>query len=251
MTRQQAEQELRDRRATIYDPWIVDQFLGILDTLEEQEAAERKLAHEGPMAPSMSRSELDVISATTAEEREFNELRRDLPRSASLIEATEILFRHLRRVIPAASLALYRPRTDANELVVVAACGVGASAIDGLTVPISERISGWVFAHAQPVLNSDATLELGPVAKTLSVPLRYVAAVPIVDGQPVGVLLVLGSEPFEKDHRRLLENAATLFVSSLSHPLTAEPTQGQTQSQAQGQPAGQAQKGEGPKVRIH
>jgi putative nucleotidyltransferase with HDIG domain len=223
MTRQQAEQELRDRRGRAYDPWIVDRFLEILDRLEEGDAADKKFGDtNGPAAPAIHGHQLDVITATNAEEREFNELRRDLPRATSLVDATEILYRHLRRVLPAASLALYRPKADSNELAVVAACGVGTSAIDGLVVPIAERISGWVYANGQSVLNSDASLELGPVAKTLSVPLRYAAAVPVVDGQTVGVLVMFASEPFDKDHRRLLENAATLFVSSLSQPMNGE-----------------------------
>jgi putative nucleotidyltransferase with HDIG domain len=223
MTRQQAEQELRDRRGKAYDPWVVDRFLEILDRLEESDAAEKTQgASNGPAAPAIHGHQLDVISATNAEEREFNELRRDLPRATNLVDATEILYRHLRRVLPAASLALYRPKADSNELAVVAACGVGSSAIDGLVVPIAERISGWVYANGQSVLNSDASLELGPVAKTLSVPLRYAAAVPVVDGQTVGVLIMFASEPFDKDHRRLLENAATLFVSSLAQPMTGD-----------------------------
>lgn len=223
MTRQQAEQELRDRRGKAYDPWVVDRFLEILDKLEESDAAEKTQgATDGPATPANHGHQLDVITATNAEEREFNELRRDLPRATSLVDATEILYRHLRRVLPAASLALYRPKADSNELAVVAACGVGTSAMDGLVVPIAERISGWVFANSQSVLNSDASLELGPVAKTLSVPLRYAAAVPVVDGQTVGVLAMFASEPFDKDHRRLLENAATLFVSSLSQPMAGE-----------------------------
>jgi len=223
MTRQQAEQVLRDRRGKTYDPWVVDKFLEILDQLEESDAVEKKLsAANGPAAPAVHSQQLDAITATNAEEREFNELRRDLPRATNLGEATEILYKHLRRVLPAASLALYRPKADANELSVVAACGVGTSAMDGLTVPIAERISGWVYANNQAVLNSDATLELGPVARTLSVPLRYAAAVPVVDGQTVAVLAMFASEPFDKDHRRLLENAATLFVSSLSQPLAGE-----------------------------
>jgi putative nucleotidyltransferase with HDIG domain len=225
MTRQQAEQELRDRRGRAYDPWIVDRFLEILDKLEEFDAAERKDGiTNGPTAPAIHGHQLDVISATNAEEREFNELRRDLPRAANLVDATDVLYKHLRRVMPAASLALYRPKADSNELAVVAACGVGTSAMDGLVVPIAERISGWVYANGQSVLNSDASLELGPVAKTLSIPLRYAAAVPLIDGQTVGVLAMFASEPFDKDHRRLLENAATLFVTSLSQPMGAEHT---------------------------
>jgi len=223
MSRQQAEQELRERRGKVYDPWVVDQFLKILEKLEEIEAAEQRKSKTATVATvPLASTQLDVISATTAEDREFNELRRDLPRATSLIDAADVLFRHLRRVVPAASLALYLPRTDSNEIAVVASSGVGASAIESLRVPIGERISGWVFAHAQAVLNSDATLEIGPVAKTFSVPLRYAAAVPVQDGRVVAVIGVFGTEPFEKDHRRLLENAATLFSSSVSHPLSTE-----------------------------
>ena len=113
-----------------------------------------------------------------------------------------------------------RPTVEA--LAVVAASGAGASALEGMVVPIAERISGWVFANAQSVLNSDAILELGPVARTFPTPLRYVAAVPIQDGAVVAVLAVFGPDPFDKDHKRLLENASTLFAASLSQPLHAE-----------------------------
>lgn len=225
MTRQQAERVLRERRGKTYDPWIVDQFLMILDSLEEMEAAEQLRTRDlDPHAVArIVPGQLDAISATSAEDREFNELRRELPRANSLPTATDTLFRYLRRMAPVATLALYLPKPKTTELNVVAAFGVGKSIIDGLLVPIGERISGWAFAHGQPVLNSDAALELGPVSKTLSVPLRYAAAVPVMDGRTaVAVLVVFASDPFEKDHRRLLENAATLFVSSISQPLTNE-----------------------------
>jgi putative nucleotidyltransferase with HDIG domain len=222
MTREQAVQVLRERRGKSYDPWVLDQFIGILDQLERAEAAERLKnpeqapVHTGAQAPG----QYDVISATTAEDREFNELKRDLPRAGTLVEACEILFRHLRRIVPAPGLALYRPRTDSTELAVLTCSGVGASALDGLSVPIGERISGWIFANAQAVLNSDASLELGPVARTFATPLRYATGVPLIDsGETVGVVMVFSSEPLDKDHRRLLENAATLFVSSVSEPL--------------------------------
>ena len=222
MTRAQAEQVLKERRGTTYDPWIVDRFLEILDRLEAAEATEGSRVATTVGKGEPVRLQLDVITATTAEEREFNELGRDLPRAGSLPEATEVLFKHLRRVVPAASLALYRPKADSNELAVVAASGAGASALEGMLVPIAERISGWVFANAQSVLNSDAILELGPVARTFPTPLRYVAAVPIQDGAVVAVLAVFGPDPFDKDHKRLLENASTLFAASLSQPLHAD-----------------------------
>lgn len=214
MTRAQAEQELKDRRGRIYDPWVVDTFLDIIDRLEASEAAERKAEAGTKLAASIAPSQLDVISATNAEEREFNELRRELPRTKGLAEATDVLFRHLRRVLPVASLALYQAKPDTNDLVVVASAGAGTSAFEGLQVPLGERISGWAYAHQQVVFNSDAALEIGPIAKTFNVPLRYAAAVPLTKAKAVSLIMIYGSAPFDKDHERLLENAATLFVSS-------------------------------------
>ncbi len=216
-SRPQAESVLRERRGTMYDPWVVDEFLRILDKLEKMDAAEQAEveAAGGTVAPWLTRGRFDVISATTAEDREFNELRRELPKATSLDGAADVLFRHVRRVIPTASATLYVPSKDGDQLVVARTTGVGSSAISDLRIAVGERISGWAFAHKQAVFNSDATLELGPVAKTFSVPLRYAIAVPLLDRQPIGVVTLYGSEPFEADHRRMLESAATLFVSSV------------------------------------
>ncbi|MCC7009886.1 MAG: HD domain-containing protein [Acidobacteria bacterium] len=221
MTRQQAEQELKDKRGSAYDPWVVDNFLKILDRLEQADIADQRLAtiHDRDSAArTIAPAQLEVIAATTAEEREFNELRRDLPRCTSFESAADVLLRHLRRVIPAASFALYVPITDRNELKVAAQSGVATSVFEGLVVPVGERVSGWVFAHSQVVLNSDASLEFGPIARSLPIPLRYAAAVPVIDRRTLAVIGAFGSDPFEKDHRRIMESAATLFAASITLP---------------------------------
>jgi hypothetical protein len=134
-----------------------------------------------------------------------------------LSAAADVLFRHLRRVIPAANVALFLPVQETGELGVAASSGVATSAMEGLQIPIGERVSGWAMAHRQAVLNSNAALELGPVARTFSTPLRYALSVPILSGphtSPIGVVTCYGSEPFTADHRRILEGACTLFSSA-------------------------------------
>ena len=215
-SREHAEKVLKERRGTWYDPWVVDGFLAILDQLERDEEAEMK--HPDTSTPLRLPAQLDVIAATTAEEREFNELRRELPLATSLRAAADILFKRLRRVIPAPSIALFIPDVEKNELKIAASWGVGSGAIDDLCIPIGDRISGWAVAHKQAVLNSNAALELGPVARTFSTPLRYAVAVPILNGpnaSAVGVITCYSSEPFDNDHRRILESAATLFATSI------------------------------------
>src|SRR6185503_2138773 len=118
------------------------------------------------------------------------------------------------------------PDVSTNELRVVASQGVGTAAIEGLSIPTGDRISGWALAHKQAVLNSNAALELGPVARTFATPLRYALAVPVLNGPnsaAAGVITAYASEPFEADHRRLLESAATLFAGSLSGGTKRDP----------------------------
>ena len=217
-SRQHSEQVLKERRGKWYDEWVVDTFLTILDDLEKEDQLHDRAAVDASAATPNLPTQLEVIAATTAEEREFSELRRDLPLAKSLTDAAEVLFRHLRRVIPADGIALFVPDLNKNELSVVACTGVGAEAVRDLSIAIGDRISGWAVAHKQVVENSNAALELGPVARTYSKPLRYALAVPILNGPTaaaVGVLTVYGSEAFDSDHRRMMESAATLFLSSI------------------------------------
>lgn len=213
MTRQQAEQILLDRRGTMYDPWVVDGFVSILDQLEAIDVAEGRTNSSGIGAISKNDNPaLEVISAATAEEREFAELRRELPKCATLSQAADIFFRHVRRVVPAAGLALFVPSKEDGDLVALYANGSGASTIQSLKIPVGERVSGWAFAHRQVVFNSDASLDLGPVARTLPVPLRTALVVPIHDGKDaLGAVALYGTEEFQRDHRRMLESAVQLF----------------------------------------
>jgi len=215
MTRQQAEQILLDRRGVMYDPWVVDGFIKILDRLEAIDEAEGRNALSDRGGAPLGSPALEVISAATAEEREFAELRRELPKAQGVELAAEVFFRHVRRVVPAAAVVLYVPQSGNSDLRAVYCAGSGASTIESTIIPVGERISGWAFAHRQVVFNSDASLDLGPVARTLPVPLRVALVVPIYEGNTsLAVLTLYGSEDFQKDHRRMLESAAQLFMGT-------------------------------------
>ena len=215
MTRQQAEQILVDRRGSMYDPWVVDGFLEILDRLEALDAAAGR--DKGAVEPSGEEHRspaLEVISAATAEEREFADLRREIPKAATMAMAAEVFFRHVRRVIPAASVVMYVPTAGNTDLTALYCAGSGAATIESTRMPVGGRISGWAFVHRQVVFNSDASLDIGPVARTLPVPLRSALVAPVIEGDHVvGVVTLYGSQDFQKDHRRMLESAAQLLAA--------------------------------------
>ncbi len=213
MLRHQAEQILRDRRGTMYDPAIVDEFLRLLDKLEAEHVAPARESA-GPSVSALSPVQVDVLRATTAEERVFAELTRELSETSTLAEGATILFRSLRRVVPAVCFALFTPQQ--NEIVAQVCSAIGGPPLDGLRIPIGERTSGWAFAHQRSVLNSDAGLELGQLAAAFAVPMKYALAVPVTSGECLAVITAYGPEPFDESHRQVLESAANLLVTQMA-----------------------------------
>ena len=191
MTRPQAEKALCEGRGAAYDPAVVDAFIRILDRLEHLDAIERAAT---PAAPAHA------------------ELRPDRPVATSIASA-EALLAQLRSVVPAATQVLYA-RGSSNELAVAACWGAGASEIADLRIALGDRMSGWAYANQQAVVNSEAALDLGPVARSVSPPLEYALVVPILDaGECVAVVGLYGANKFTGDDHRAVEAAAGLLRS--------------------------------------
>ena len=216
MTRPQAEQYLRNAKGTLYDPWVVDGFIKILDEIEASDAAD-EAARPAQPEPAMTRAHLQVIKATRAEDREFIKLRRELPAVSSAQAAADTLFESLRPVVPVSLLVLYSPVPDSTDLVAAGCAGVSVPSIAGTRVAIGERVSGWVFANRTAMLNSEAALELGAAAHSSSVPLKHALVVPIIaGGRCVGVVGLFSPERFSEDHQRFLESATALLPAVFS-----------------------------------
>jgi GAF domain-containing protein len=129
----------------------------------------------------------------------------------------EILWIHLRKHLPASAFVLYGYDGANDSIVSVYRAGDAAGGIDATPIPLGERLSGWVAATAQTVMNSDARLDLDELAREHS-SLRSALAVPITsDGRIVGVLSFYADAPnaFEDGHRRLVEAAGRAVADSV------------------------------------
>ena len=209
MSRSEAEQVLRDRRGTMYDPQVLDVFLSQLDRLETLVSAEA----DPPAAPAP----MAAIAAAAREQQEFHRAGAATTTGGAPDPAAIILW-HLRPIAPPAStVLLFRPVPKSNELVVVSAAGVGADALTGLRVPVGGGITGWVCAERQPVMNSDAALDLGQLARQPDLTLEYALSVPVLsDNQCVLVASMYGRERFTDEHREVLTASAQFVQFGLS-----------------------------------
>ena len=217
MTDSEALEILRERSGRMYDPQVVDAFIRVYRDIP--------MAHLGTPA---QREVLQQISLSRHEVEKPQEPAPDLPASAPsgllafvslsrLVEGTGTLMdvlalssKLLVDVIPGSSGAWYLPEGHGDRLAVADAFGPAAPGLRGMSVAVGDRLTGWVAASRQPIVNSDPALDLG--SRTDAVPpLRSCMSVPITSGTSLVAVLTLyaeSSEAFSGDQSLLIQMVA-------------------------------------------
>jgi len=210
---------LLERRGSMYDPLMVDAFV----KFHKEMSREPTIASPPAMSlvgiagvssdvsfPSNSPS-LDEIAASADEMLTLYDLARALAGQVNVSDASEVIAKHLRRLIPSSLCIffMYNPGTD--DLEAANAFGEASSIVKGLRIPLGQRLSGWVAANRHTILNSDAFLDLGEVARASTSRLRSCLSTPFLVGdQLLGVLTLYShvDQGFNDDHRRIVEAIA-------------------------------------------
>ncbi len=241
MSDAEAVRILQARRGTMYDPAIVDAFIAIHAHLSkvlnedgaflqktaiafEAAIAERHSSVENNTAGSAQAS-LDEITASTEETLVLHDLAIRLTGHVELSDVGDVIAKHLRRIIPASAIVFYVYDSHGDDLVSTYATGTHSSNLLGLRVPRGERLSGWVAANKQTIVNADPSLDLGEVARLLRPRFRSCMSTPLVRQQElVGVLSIysVDSEPFTENHKRLMEVIGKQVAQTVHLALTVE-----------------------------
>ena len=122
------------------------------------------------------------------------------------------------RDVPAASGAWYLVDPRSNRLQVAAAFGSGAAGLRGLTVSVGERLTGWVAASHQAIVDSDAALDLDDADGRSRPVLTRCTSVPLMAGQAlIGALTLYApsSQELGDDRGRWLEMLAPHLATAL------------------------------------
>ena len=185
----------------MYDPLIVDTFIAVHEALAaeaDEEPAEPANALTtitrgvgSPESPA-SVARLENIAASTEETLVLYDLARALTGYMTLSEVGAIVTKHIRRVIPASVCVLYTDDSGADELRAAYVAGEGAGDVLGIRIPRGQRLSGWVAANKQTILNSDPVLNLGDVARAMRPRLRSCLMTALVsDSELLGVFTLI------------------------------------------------------------
>ena len=203
-----------ERRGSMYDPRVVDAFVEMHEAFASDVAASASTVPATPSGTASSPqppADRELLDLQT-----FYHLGRTLAGTLSTEHVAESLWCHLRTRIPASTFVLYGYDQQRDALVAVHAVGDGAIDLREARIPVGERLSGWVAATRQPIMNSDARLDLESSARDLS-ELRSALAVPVeADGRLIAVLSFYAREvnAFADTHHRLAQAAAHATASS-------------------------------------
>jgi putative nucleotidyltransferase with HDIG domain len=207
---------LRERSGGMYDPRVVETFIrvyrdipmGSADAPEHREVMQRITQVRGDAPPLDATPESP--SATTSL-LAFVSLSRVASGEGGVADVLALGSRLLADIVPGATGAWYVPEPASDSLVVADAFGPAAAALRGATVGVGDRLTGWVAVNRQPILNSDAALDLGPRFGNITPALQSCMSVPLIASDVVvGVLTLYASttDAFDEDCGRLIQMVA-------------------------------------------
>ena len=214
---------LQERRGTMYDPLVVDQFLSayheMVDVANEAGEQARTLLVSHATVDSGS-SALEEIRAAAADGAVLAATRQNLLEARNLTEAMNGLGQAVRQLTPSSACAFFRYSPESDDLFCEYVSDDKFNAVLGLRVRPGERVTGWVAANRQTISNSDATLDLGQAALMVEPRPRSAVSTPVLGppGDFQGVLTAYSpvADVFTHRHVYAFEQLANTFGEHLS-----------------------------------
>jgi putative nucleotidyltransferase with HDIG domain len=223
MTDEAALDILRERGGGMYDPHVVETFIRIYrsipiaatETTEQREVMQRIAQSRNDVAAEPPHDGADTAPSSLFV---FVSLSRVVAGQGGLEDVLALSSKLISDVIPGASGAWYLPEAGLDRLVAADAFGPAAAALRGASMDIGDRLTGWVAASRQPIVNSDAALDLGVRAHVVNAPLRCCMSIPLTVGTSLVAVLSLYAEEhdaFTGDQRRLVQMVAPHLASAI------------------------------------
>jgi putative methionine-R-sulfoxide reductase with GAF domain len=229
MTDEEALGILMSRRGTMYDPLVVDTFAKFYKTLntssEEPILSEEALAQISRASAPPPRQPVTPILTIPGDApddlRAVISLSRVMEGDVTLADAGVLAGVYLRSIVPDMTCVFYLLDSSTGQMVARHVTGTHAAAIQGLKIPMGQRLSGWVAAQRHAILNSDPALDL----YDRGVKFGSTLAIPLLDGERVfGVLSVYAVErnAFTDHQQRVLQMFAPYLTQIFASASEAE-----------------------------
>jgi putative nucleotidyltransferase with HDIG domain len=225
LSQHEAIRVLQARSGTIYDPRVVKTFLEVFESVPTE--SEHTLPSASIALSNITRTAQDEkLRSATSHGPEMLKALFDLgflaASAATPADALSRIHPVLQRMMPADVIAVYLYSAESDNLVATFVTGRHADAIAGTTIQLGQRLTGWVAANRQTIVNSDAALDLGNLTMHLDpMPLACLSTPMCQDSDLVGVVTVYSTrrQPFTDAHVPVVE-VITRGLANLIPPST-------------------------------
>ena len=232
MTEAAALEILRERSGNMYDPHVVATFIEVYQSIPIA-PGETVAGHEVLQRIHQSRHEIDaprepvadVADAASTNLLAFVSLARAFTGEACVADVLALGSALVADVMPGSTGAWFLPDAAHDRLVVADAFGPAAAALRGTSVPVGERLTGWVAVRRQPIINSDATLDLGARVDAVTPPLSRCISLPLMVGDALVAVLTLytaAPDGFTADQGRLVQIVAPHLARAIDAAVRTE-----------------------------
>jgi len=219
MTDEEAFAILRDRSGKMYDPAVVEMFARVYRELRvEHEEAPEVLQRVTASRVDDEEPSTNPSEAIAADLLAFVSLARVASGDASESDVLALSSNLMQNVVPGATGVWYLADEAQDRLVAGDAFGPAAAVLRNSTVAMGDRLTGWVAATHQPILGSEANLDLGSRAELATPALVRCVAVPLLKGDRlVGVLSLYASDAdaLNEERGRLVQMVAPHLAAAL------------------------------------
>jgi putative nucleotidyltransferase with HDIG domain len=220
----EAFQILLDRRGSMYDPLIVDEFLKVNST------GQLNTTRSGPRSDvlkTIGRSRREQSSETrpmigrdtnSADRNPALYLSETLERIGNLSGVGEVILGYATSTIPCSLGVFYLYDGKRDELMAAQTSGLGVGLANNLRIGLGQKLSGWVAANRQTIRNSDPILDLGEGARSDALWLRSSLSTSIIcRGELLGVLSLYSeqADAFTEEHKAMIEAVCQQIARSL------------------------------------
>lgn len=242
-SREQALEMMRGEEARTFDPALLEVFLDIIDSLEdnlpalsarpvsllgvEPLAADRRLELSFIQAPrTPTEKALRDIAAAQREVLSLYEISQTLGSTLKLSEVLPIVAAKLENIANFTTLVIFL--AEGNRLRAAYVIGKNAEALKGVEMSVGEGGAGWVAEHRQVLIGGSPLADLQRPLGLAAAAYRSTAIFPLEhDDSLVGTLALYCEEDrgYSADEVRLLETISHHTATAVRNALAFERTQ--------------------------
>jgi HD domain-containing protein/GAF domain-containing protein len=205
---------LLERSGSMYDPLVVRTFIDAFDEIAPAATRAGQLARSIMVFPDERLAQAPIeksLRAASLARAALREMRESVTTAGTVDDAIGRVLAHVDQLTPSRVCAIYEYQRERDSFKCIRAIGDPSELLNGLVISNGDRITGWAGANRQTAINSDAVLDLGPIAELFSPPLRRAISCPIqVNGQIPAVLTIYCDceEEFTRQHIDVVEHAS-------------------------------------------